>query len=234
MFLIILASIVMLSCGQVEDNIYDPEFNVYGVLYSEHTYQRIVVDRTYRMDEPSQPYVDSTLVIILTEGSVDTLELDSLTGKYYAWYYSIQPATTYELCVTREGFDTLHGSTNVPGNFIIQNQEFDTLTLDDSLIFTKSMGVAFYACNCGVEYGYYVEFPYWPDPDDTIESLVLGDYFYNIPSGLYPFTITACDSNYYKYNFERTDSVYSAGVTGGVGLFGSSWTVSKEFYIITE
>lgn len=231
--------VVTITCGTVEENIYDPEFNVYGIMYNGHSYQRLVVDRTYRMDEPSESYLDDALVILSIDGRSDTLEFlyDIYPfGTYYAWDFSIDPATTYELTVSKEGMDTLYGMTTVPGDFSILNPDFDTLSLSDTIVFTRSQGAALYICTCGYDDypGHSARFYYIPDPDDTIEALVLGDYFYGIPSGWYPFSIDACDSNYYEYIWKRTDSTYACGVTGGVGLFGSSWTVSKQFYIITD
>jgi hypothetical protein len=235
-FILLCLIVMTITCGGLDESIYDPEFNVYGILYNGYSFQQIIVERTYRLDEPSEPSLDDALVILSADEMSDTFAfLAGNPSTYIAWDLSIQPATTYELMVIKEGLDTLYGITTVPSDFIIQNPEYDTLTLSDTVVFTRSHGAAVYMCTCGYDYtGYRVRFLYYPDPVDTIETLVLGNYFYDIPSGFYPFTIDACDSNYFKYTWERTDSVYAAGVTGGLGLFGSSWTVSKQFYIIAE
>jgi len=227
---------VALSCGQVEDGIYDPEFNVYGLLFSTQTIQEIIVDRTYLMDEPSGQYVDDALVVLSSDGYIDTLVFSSAWGKYMSSIsHNLQPATTYTLSVTRVGFDTLYGSTHVPDTFSILNPVYDTLTLEDTIVFTKSIGAALYGCwVTEISTLMKINFVVWSDPDDSLESFILGEYFYNIPSSLYEISITAYDSNYYSYHFERTDSIHCAGVTGGVGLFGSSWNARKEFYIITD
>ena len=224
----------VLSCGQVEEGIYDPEFNVYAMLYSWKPLHEIIVDRTYRMDELSQQYVDDAAVILSTTGFRDSLVFYPTTETYVSTPHDLQPGATYELLVAKEGLDTLYGSTTVPGDFIILNASLDTLILTDSITFLSSTGCAIYEITV-LEITTFLTYHtyYAPDPHDTI-AVMLGDIVYTIPSSIYEIGITALDSNYYHYYFEPPDSIHTAGVSGGVGMFGSSWTVSKQFYIVTE
>jgi len=234
LLVLLITGLMIVSCSHVDDSIYDPEFNVYGILYSWKPRHEIIVDRTYRMNEPSEPYVNDATVILSTGGFRDTLIYDNTLQRYSSGYHELQPSTTYDLFVSKDGIDTLRGSTTVPGDFVIVNMIMDTLALMDSIRFTHSQGAAMYELTIrepltSTEYSFW----YFPDPEDTLTT-VLGNYIYNIPSSVYEILITALDSNYRDYYFEPLDSLYAAGVTGGVGLFSSSWTVSKQFYIITE
>lgn len=235
--LIFVCSIVLtITCGELDESIYDPEFNVYGILYSWQHYLDIIIDRTYRMNEPSEPYVDDALVILTTTGYTDTLAFDSVSGHYLSsTFLTIMPGATYELLAAKDGFDTLRGSATVPGDFTILNTEEDTLTLSDTILFTPSTNAAVYDCTLR-ELATAMEFEFWyfPDKNDTLYTLILGYEVYGIPSSMYRLFITAYDSSYFSYNFKAPDSLYACGVTGGVGLFGSSWTVSKRFFIVNE
>ena len=232
--LILIITLMIVSCGQVEESIYDPEFNIYAVLYSWNPIHEIIVDRTYRMNEPSELFVDDAAVILFCNVFRDSLVFNGTTNRYQSSPHPIQPGTTYEVLIAKEGFDTLWGVTTVPDSFSIVNPVMDTLSLHDTLLFTRSEGSTAYFLSL-LELTTFLEYSFWyhADSADT-QGIILGDLIYSIPSSVYEISVTAFDSNYTQYNFGPFDSLRAAGVTGGVGLFGSSWTVYRQFYVVTE
>lgn len=236
-YLVLFIALVMvyIACDVASINEHEPQFNVYTVLINQSPYTEVFVDRTYDIDELSEPYVDDAFVTLSTNTTVDTMLLDTLfgSGKYTKWNMTIQPGTTYYLEVSKQGFDTLFGMTTVPEEFQFINMPGDTITLEDTVIFSRSDGAIVY----------YILFDrfgrrdaLWLKPD-TLDSLIkirVGDHIGDLPEGLCDITITAFNPNYYKYHFEPDDSLMQAGVTGGLGLCGSAWYETILVYLDTE
>jgi hypothetical protein len=226
--------LLFMACGQIDDGIYDPEFNVHGVLYSWKSIHEIIVDRTYRMDEPSEPFVNDAAVILFCGLFRDSMIFNGTTSRYQSSAHPIQPGITYEILVAKDGFDTLWGITTVPDSFSIVNPVLDTLSLTDTLKFTRSAGSMFYSLSI-LELTTYLEYSFWyhADSADT-QTIILGTLLYDIPTSVYEISVTAYDTSYEHYYYGSSDSLRAEGVTGGVGLFGSCWTESRQFYIVTE
>lgn len=225
-----------MACDAVTVNEYETQFNVYTVLTNQSPYEEVFVDRTYDIDEPSEPYIDDALVTLSTSNTVDTLSFDEVYGRYVTWYMDLQPGTTYYLQVSKQDFDTLFGKTRVPGEFEFINQPNDTITLEDTVLFERSNGAIVYYCLFRSVEFYGIKDEFWLKPD-TLDSLVkirVGDHIGDLPEGLCDITITAFDRNYYKYTFEPDDSLMQAGVTGGLGLCGSAWYETILVYLDTE
>jgi hypothetical protein len=237
--IIIVLFIILISCEKSLFEEYEPELNIFCLLECHLvSYITVTVDRTYRMDEPSDEYIDDALVILSGPNSVDTLQFSPERGTYRSVYELwIQPEKTYQLTVVKEGFDTLIAQTKTPGNFsIVYPQRRDTLTISDTIILTKSSGAPYY-------YGYFTDendykIPFWYVPD-TLDSLVyipIPFYLTFAQSGYYTIEILACDENYYQYSQFKPeqDSVLQAGVTGGVGVFASYQYRHVYVYLVLE
>jgi len=222
-----------MACDAVTVNEYETQFNVYTVLSNRQSYNAVKVDRTYGIDELSELSVEDAFATLSVDSIVDTLLL------YENWFYTtmpLMPSRTYRLEVSKEDFDTLIGSTTVPGEFEFINQPNDTITLEDTVIFMRSNGAIIYYCLFRSYELFWRKDEFWLKPD-TLDSLVkirVGDYIGNLPEGLCDITIAAFDRNYYKYTFEPDDSLMQAGVTGGLGLCGSAWYETILVYLDTE
>jgi hypothetical protein len=234
---VLFIALVMLyiTCDVSSINEHEPQFNVYTVLINQSPYTEVFVDRTYDIDELSEPYVDDAFVTLSINTTVDTMLFDTLfaSGRYIKWNMTIQPGTTYYLEVSKQGFDTLFGETKVPDAFQFINQPDDTITLQDTVIFSRSNGAIVYYCLFRSYEHFGIKDEFWLKPD-TLDSFVkirVGDYIGSLPEGLCDITITAFDPNYYKYHFEPDDSLMQAGVTGGLGLCGSSWREEITLYL---
>ncbi len=227
--------IVYIACDVASINEHEPQFNVYTVLINRSSCTEVFVDRTYDIDELSEPYVNDAFVTLSTNTTVDTMFFDTLffSGRYIRWDMIIQPGTIYYLEVSKQGFDTLFGETKVPDVFQFINQPNDTITLEDTVLFERSNGAIVYYCLFrSVEfYGSKDEFWLKPDTLDSLVKIRVGDHIGDLPEGLCDITITAFDPNYYEYHFEPDDSLMQAGTTGGLGLCGSAWFEEITLYL---
>ncbi len=225
--------LLFIDCDAVTVNEYETQFNVYLVMYNYLSYTEVFVDRTYAIDEPSEPYVEDALVTLSTSNIVDTLFFDEMYGRYVKWYMDIQPGAIYHLEVSKQGLDTLFGISKVPGEFEFINQPNDTITLEDTVIFMRSNGAIVYYC-LFLSDGRQDEFWLKPDTLDSLVKIRVGDYIGSLPAGPCEIKVTAFDRNYYNYTFEPDDSLRQAGVTGGLGLCGSAWQETILVYLDTE
>jgi len=227
----IILILLFIDCDAVTVNEYETQFNVYLVMYNYLSYTQVFVDRAYAIDEPSEPYVDSAFVTISFGNNIDTL---SEIGEYYVSYdIQLQAGEIYYLEASKQGLDTLFGETTVPGEFEFLNQPYDTITLEDTIIFSRSDGAIVYYC-LFERFGRRDALWLKPDTLDSLVKIRVGDHIGRPPEGLCTITITAFDRNYYNYIFEPNDSLMQAGVTGGLGLCGSAWREMILVYLDIE
>lgn len=232
----LLPAVLLISskCETYPDIDYDPQFNVFGILSNAQQRQEILVDRTYQVDEPSGPVIDDALVILSKDDLIDTLEFLITSDRYVSDPFTLQPESTYYLLVAREDFDTLCAATTIPGNFTISFPVYgDTLTLQDTITLTRSEGAAIYSIAFSQGTGGFGPFAWYePVPSETLVQIPVADYWEEALEGYYTIYVTACDSNFYEYYLAEGDSIIQAGVTGGVGLFGSAWTRATSTYVL--
>jgi hypothetical protein len=126
--------------------------------------------------------------------------------------------------VVKDGLDTLTGVTVVPDYFtIVSPVHYDTVTLQDTIVITKSENAALYSCFLHADLtGYGTFFWHQPDPFDSLIHIPMGEYLDFFPSGYFTLYVVAYDPNCYEYYFASGDTAQQAGVTGGIGLFGST------------
>ncbi len=225
--------LISLACENNPNAEFEPQLNVFAVLTNVVETQEIIVDRTYGIDEPTGPVIDDALVILTGNGFNDTLDFSYSSQRYISAPLSLDPQATYELVIEKDGLDTLNAVTKVPGDFtVLYPVGYDTLTLHDTIIFGQSAGAALYNV-IFIPYtgGFGPSFLYEPDPIDTLIRVPVGEYVDEQAQGLFMIYIFACDSNFYEYYFAEDEQ---AGVTGGIGLFGSTWAVATGAYVLFE
>jgi len=237
--ILVQVSLLLLICSACDNNVvgeYEPQLNVFTVFSNEQYVQEIIVDRTYHIDEPSGPVIDDAFVVLSVNGLVDTLEFSYSHECYLTAPLNLTPQATYELMVAKDGFDTLNAATTVPGDFTIFFPTYgDTLTLQDTILFAQSAGAALYSLSfIHITGGFGPFFWYEPDPLDTLVQIPVGEYFDEPCEGYFTIFIAAYDSNFYEYYQSEGDSIIQAGVTGGVGLFGSAWTRATYTYVLFQ
>ena len=224
------------ACENIPETEFEPQLNIVAVLTNIFQIQEIIVDRTYSIDEPSGPVIDDALVILTGNGYIDTLEFSYSSQRYVSAPLNLVPQNTYEIVVEKDGLDTLTGATTVPGDFtVLYPVGYDTLTLQDTIVLTQSVGAALYSF-VFIPYagGFGPSFHYEPNPVDTLVRIPVGEYLDEQVQGLFIIYILACDRNFYDYQYVLDDSVKQAGVVDGVGLFGSTWTEATGAYVIFE
>jgi len=234
-FRISLLLLSCIACSDISDE-FESQLNIFGVLTDIYQIQEIIVDRTYPIDEPTGPVIDDALVILSGNSWIDTLEFSYSSQRYLTKPLNLTPLTTYELIVEKEGFDTLYAATTVPGNFTIFFPVLnDTLTLQDTILFAQSKGADLYGL-VFIRYSgsFGPSFWYEPDPLDSMVQIPVREYVDEQCTGQFMIYILAYDSNYYEYYYLEHDSVAQAGVTGGVGLLGSTWTEATSAYVLFE
>lgn len=218
---------------------YEPELSVFCVLTPGASRQRVKVDRTYRLDEPSRYDLKSVGVILFGPNFTDTLKAQGDTlGLYYSSPgLGIKPLSEYRLKVWAERMDTVWGWTRLPGEFrIIYPEDGDTISGPDSIIFKKSEVAAGYR---GVAYSlerpdkrYDFHFSPSIDQDTTIAYK-----FYPHWSGPSVIKVFALDSNFQRYQEklqeweDEAEEKIREGIEGGVGIFGSMVVESISVFI---
>jgi hypothetical protein len=65
-------------------------------------------------------------------------------------------------------------------------------------------------------------------------QIPVADYWEEPLEGYYTIYIASYDSNFYEYYLVEGDSIKQAGVTGGVGLFGSTWIRTASTYVLFQ
>lgn len=239
-YCVLLGLFILLSLNSTcNDNVideYEPQLSVFTVFSNTQVVQEIIVDRTYRIDEPAGPVIDDAIVVLSTSGRVDTLEFSYSSERYLTAPFNLMPGDTYDLMVAKDDFDTLHAATTVPAAFTIFFPVFgDTLTLEDTISLTRSAGAAIYSLSFIHETGGFGPF-FWYEPNslDTIVQIPVSRYLDEPCEGYFTIYIAAYDSNFYEYYQSEGDSIIQAGVTGGVGLFGSALTRTTLTYVLFE
>jgi hypothetical protein len=227
---------VCVACENSAELEFEPQLNIFAVLTNTQQTQEIIVDRTYPINEPAGSAIDDALVILSGNGLIDTLEFSYSRQRYLSDFFNLAPLTTYELLVAKESFDTVSAATTVPGNFTIFFPSYtDTLTIQDTILFTASTGAALYNL-VFMQYtgGFGPFFFFEPDPLDSLVRIPVGEYVDEQYVGQSIIYILAYDSNFYEYYYTENDSIAQAGVTGGVGLFGSIWTEATSAFVLFE
>jgi sulfur relay (sulfurtransferase) DsrF/TusC family protein len=227
----ILAALITLSCEQTAVDVYDPVLNIYCVLEGDKQVHEVLVDRSYKMDEPDMLFVDDAMVVLSGCGETDTLLFADSSCTYFSDPITIQAGSTYTLTVTKEGFDTLLGTTTIPDRFdILFPHDGDTLTLLDTLSFVRDTVTFLFTIS--VPEVFFTYMAAWFDTDSII-GVPLYALFDDPPvaSGYNYLKITAYDTSFCDYFFWEKDSLMQQGVENGVGLMGSAWVESVEVYV---
>lgn len=225
---------LLLNCDNIIDTEYENQLNICGVLKSDYhstlLEQRILVSQTYEMNEKSEPWIDDASVIL--SAYAQQYILHNIGLSFYSNYLEFAPGDTISITVARQGLDTLYGSTVIPGPIsVLHPTPNDTVSFSDSILLRICANGALYYGYGATDLGRRLEAYYLPDENDSLIIIPLqgfGDY---LGPGLFHFLFVVFDSNYYNY-FIDNDSIVSAGVTGGIGLFGSSYMTETWFELV--
>ncbi len=219
---------------------FEPMLNVYCVLKSSEPYQKVIVDRTYGLDEKSIYDLEDVQVILSGNGMCDTLVEDAIYGELGIFLTSdtfpILHGKTYHLQVSAKGFDTLTGITTVPDSFeIIYPRNGDTIYGSyASVIFSNPFRNRWF---------YYLSYYYFDDTLLLCQSGFIRNYAgsknfwmpitdFVCDSGIYSLVVYAVDTNFVEYYHIPSNSIPKCGIEKGIGLFGSFYTTTVDFYFV--
>jgi hypothetical protein len=230
---VVLIVIFNFACEH-EENTFQPMLNIHGVLRSDCGGQRVLLNRTYSMDEPEQFDLGNALIVLTGGGLSDTMLYFS--EDYFDGYpYLLAPRTTYQIMAYAEGYDTLYGQTTMPGDFeIIWPVPGSTVGFDDTLVFTASEGAREYQIACIDAYNAtdYFWWVIWPSAEpESLFKFPLSIFSIQFGMGYYKLMVLACDSNFFDYEYYYKDDPPQCGVKGGIGLFGSMWVKKVDVYL---
>lgn len=231
----------LIFCELPQQEEYELEPVIFGVLNPGKFCQTIVVDKTHSVDDTVLSRVKGARVVVKSGRGLEIeFKEDSLTpGYYYAFGNDwIVPDASYFLEVLLPWGDTVYGGTRVPSKIsILQPSNFDTISLSNppSLIWSSAENKFMY---------FVYAFPWLPDTGwidslprtyifplldtDTIMPLFemgKGSIFKEKDT-LYTIKVFAIEENYFKYWYYD-----STTLSGGRGLFGGLSEDSIRVYI---
>ncbi len=240
--LIITLTFILLQsgCNDRSAENFENIVNVCGVVRNEASYIELAVDHTYNMDEPEGSYLDSAIVMLFNSDFSDTFLGQWFFYDYRVYGIQVSAGETYNLMVAAEGYDTLYGQTTVPGDYqILSPLPGDTITVDDTIVYTIGHGTKDYQIWCYYYTGEWNEGLVYGFPNFSKDSImkiplaVLSEFIEPLDTNIVcTFEIAGYDSNYYNYHyFYDSDDPPQCGVKGGIGLFGSAWVRSVDVYL---
>jgi hypothetical protein len=246
----------MAACEKPAGETFTPVINVHGLLrrgMNRYNETPLWVNRTYAIDEPPARLLHGAGVMMWRGEDTWRLAEGYHNSTHDSAYFldGVLPVRlasfdTVGLRVAREGFDTVEARTVVPDTFfIVYPDSGDTITPLDSMVWRRSRGAHGYL----VGFSYVYEGEEWHTwvvvPDESIRGMPFDTlyarvplYFLNYTSpGQHVMRILAMDSNYYTWTNEafrnpRPGSGFlSAGVEGGVGVFGSGCEAEVQVWL---
>ncbi|MEO0073574.1 MAG: hypothetical protein ABIK43_02780 [candidate division WOR-3 bacterium] len=250
-------AITAASCDRTAPSEFRAELNVQVMLRQglhDRVEMPVFVNRTYSIFEEPQHSLAGAEVLIWSRQWPDTLRFAeqtiSGTTAYYCTTMAMIPVTGGETCwlqVIHPDFDTVRARTIAPDTFrILYPATGDTVSDGDSLVFRRSRNAKGYL----ISYDYRLDGDTWRGwiafPNESIPGLPYDTAVMRLPmvwlrtvepGRPYQLVVAALDSNYFEWaggraqNPRRDRQVLSAGISGGVGVFGSICEQACTVYV---
>jgi hypothetical protein len=242
-----LVTLVLLAAGCDEGaGDFTPTMLVHGLHAAGGCRPTVSVNRTYAIDEGFSPDFPGATVRLWT--ATETTACTYLGEDKYRADDSLCPtfSDTVWLEAAHPDFDTVRGRTVVPGDFgIVYPRDGDTVSLRDSMAWTRSRGAA----------GYYLPFVFGDTlavnliaPNDTTggntDSLLYRlprlFFLFGYEEGWHSFTLCALDTNYYEWvqagGFGQGggSTLDTFRLEGGAGVWGSTVARTITLYYKPE
>ena len=228
---------------------FTPRLVVHGLVRPGLSTVETNINRNYAIDEPFDTVFAGVSGIVWRGSDTWTLA-HSLRDVYSTSDLESGPASgdTFGIRVAKDGFDTVYGHTVVPDSFrILFPLSGDTVTLSDSMVWTRSRDCA----------GYYMSFRsvdrgdtfYYglAIPNDTaaynFDSLIFTlpqmVFLYQFEPGKHTLRVFALDTNYFDWVSAGgfgpgTNTGETTYLSGGIGVFGSGVGESVEVYVKSD
>ncbi len=238
---VLLAALIagFVACELTPEQPFTPQLVVHARLQSGNGVVRVLVNRSYRLEESYNPEFTGAQVRIFSRE--DTMDFEYVAGDSYQTRGPVPVAEqdTWFLEVAKPGFDTVRGRTILPAGFeIVFPRAGDTVTVRDSMVWSRSRGSK----------GYYLSFRQIAAQDTFyIDALIPNDsfdvsydsLFVRIPDMLFLMLVApppdsppalctlrvwALDTNYYDWvsGAAGMNPLKPGRLSGGLGVFGSA------------
>ncbi len=238
--IVLLVAVMLLNCGRNELE-FEPKLNVFCILRNDTGIQRVIVDRTYRMDEPAHYDLEDAQVMLSGNELCDTLvQIFDSAGIFNTRdSFPISSGKEYCLQVSAKGFDTVVGTTVIPDAFlIISPGNGDTVDyFSDTLIIKKNYFSQMFEIRVKISDSclHYLGWCGWGDTNTTFLKIPIASIIWlEEPDTCreYNIKVTAADKNFMQYYFyPQSDSIDACGIENGIGLFGSFWSKEIEVFV---
>ena len=237
------------ACELTPSERFTPRLVVHGLVRARGAEVQANINRSYTIDEPFDTVFADASGLIWRGG--DTWPLVHLVRDVYTTLGLNPrpgPGDEFGLRVARAGFDTVYGRTVVPDSFrILLPRDGDTVTMSDSMVWTRSRGCA----------GYYMSFRSIDQGDTFYYSLAIPNdtsgnnfdslvftfpqmvFLYQFETGKHTLRVYALDTSYFDWVRARgfgpgAGPDTASRLTGGLGVFGSAVAESVEVYVRTD
>ncbi len=232
-----LVLLVFAACELTPAESFEPKLNVHCLLLAERDSASALVNRTYAIDDPYvETFPDASVSI--WKGP-DTWSLLPEFGCWYMnyWFTPPAPRDTYRIMVTHADFDTVLGSTIVPDTFsFLYPMPGDTIDQNDSLVWSRSRSCLGYYMSIEQAFDRDTFFYTVVVPNESISGWPYDSLTERFPliflqyreEGPCTLRLCALDQNYFDWmsggnqGFGGGSGLLSAGITGGVGVFGAA------------
>lgn len=242
-------SLLFMACEKTQSELFKPQLVVHGLVLAGSASVQVNVNRSYAIDEPFDTMFPGVSGAVWRGG--DTWPLANSMRDFYATSeLNPRPASgdTFGIRIAKGGFDTVYGHTVVPDSIqILFPHDGDTVTMSDSMVWTRSRNCAGYYMSIQDIEGNDTSYYSLAIPNDTtgnnFDSLVFRFpqmvFLYHAKPGLQELRVHALDTNY--FNWVSAGGVGFGGATsettqlsGGLGVFGSGVGESVKVYVKAE
>ncbi|HTW91362.1 MAG TPA: DUF4249 family protein [bacterium] len=239
----------LVACEVTPTQQFTPQLVVEGLIRAGSPVAQVNVNRTYRIEESFDTTFPGVKGVVWRVA--DTWPLANPMRDVYATPELSPlpgPGDTFGIRIAKDGFDTVYGRTVVPDTFsILFPREGDTVTINDSMVWTRSRHCAGYYMSVRDIEGKDTSYYSLAIPNDTtgnnFDSLVFRFpqmvFLYHAEPGLNELRVCALDTNYFDWisgggiGFGGAASE-TTHLSGGLGVFGSCVGESLKVYVKTE
>ncbi|MBN2464499.1 DUF4249 family protein [candidate division WOR-3 bacterium] len=236
--------LLLAACEVTPSEQFTPQLTVHGLVLAGSDPVQANVNRSYAIDEPFDSVFPDVNGVVWR--GRDTWPL---VHGYRDIYVTSEPhprpapGDSFGLRIAKDGFDTVYGQTVVPDSFrILFPREGDTVTISDSMVWTRSRNCAgYYMSIRAIERNdtfYYTAAAANDTSGNNFDSLVYRlrqmVFLYLYEPGIHTLRVYALDTNYFDWvragGFGGgTDT--ATRLSGGLGVFGSGVGESVDVYV---
>jgi hypothetical protein len=239
---------LLAACEVTPSEQFTPQLVVHGLVLAGSPTVQANINRTYAIDDTFDTIFPGASGVVWRRK--DTWPVANSVRDVYATE-ELQsrpaPGDTFGIRIAKDGLDTVYGHTVIPDSFrILFPREFDTVTMSDSMVWTRSR-------NCA---GYYMSFRSVDQGDTFYYSLAIPNdtsgnnfdslvftlpqmvFLYQFKPGRHTLRVYALDTNYFDwvraggFGFGM-GAPETTHLSGGLGVFGSGVGESVRVYVKT-